>query len=178
MLSVIIPTHNNEEELARTLPALVSAAVSGAMRDVCIYDAGSGDDTVRVAQIAGCTMVDARETAPSQLLDHIRADWLLILPPSARLSSDWVDAVEDHLDSATGAAGAARFRKARDPNLNWWQFWRWPTAPQSGFARGFLISKSQAKAALRGKKQLAEIRVGLACRTLDAKIHLAPKRVG
>ena len=45
MLSVIIPTHDSERALVRTLAALVPGAATGLVSEVLITDAGSRDQT-------------------------------------------------------------------------------------------------------------------------------------
>ena len=60
MLSVVIPTQNSEEGLARTLASLVPAAAEGVVREVVVVDAGSTDGTRVVADAAGCTLIEAR----------------------------------------------------------------------------------------------------------------------
>ncbi|MCC7186898.1 MAG: hypothetical protein IT185_11690, partial [Acidobacteria bacterium] len=54
MLTVVIPTENQERALVATLASLVPGATAGVIREVIVADAGSGDDTARVADIAGC----------------------------------------------------------------------------------------------------------------------------
>ena len=60
MLSVIIPSYNSEEGLARTLASLVSAAAEGIVREVAVADAGSTDGTGAVAEAAGCLFLSKR----------------------------------------------------------------------------------------------------------------------
>ena len=59
MLSVIVPTRNSEEGLARTLSSLVSGAAEGVVREVVVVDDASTDGTRIVADAAGCTLVEA-----------------------------------------------------------------------------------------------------------------------
>ena len=58
MLSVVIPTENSEEGLARTLASLVPAAAEGIVREVVVVDAGSTDGTRVVADAAGCSLAE------------------------------------------------------------------------------------------------------------------------
>lgn len=166
MLSVLIPTHNSENSLAQMLPPLVRHAVSGLVSEVMIIDAGSDDATRRVADMAGCTVIDAREADLPDLVASVRGAWLLVLDPGTQLVGDWPEAIEAHIGSPTGAAGAARFRVARDPNAPWWR--PWPGAGKGPFARGFLISKAQAVTLARPGMALADLPRGVAVRTLAA----------
>ena len=174
MLSLVIPTNNDEDRLAHMLPALVPHAVSGAVSEVAVYDDNSQDQTLRVAEIAGCAVSNAQETPVPAFVDNLRGHWLLLLEPGARLAPGWFDAVEEHAVRVGGGSGAARFRLARDPAHPWWAW----ALPQAGskrpFLRGFLISKRQASALARPGMALADLPRGVAVRTLRAAI-IAPR---
>ena len=169
MLTVIIPTRDDEDRLARMLPGLVRHAVSGAIVEVIVVDRGSTDETVRVAQVAGCTLVDAGAVDVPALAAMARGGWLLVLQAGARPVGDWLDSVRAHLDGRA-PAGAARFRLARDPGVPWWR----RLAPVGGaggpFGRGFLISRGQAAALGRPGMALADLPRGVAARTLPAAL--------
>lgn len=168
MLSVLVPTHNDEDRLAHMLPDLVRHAVSGAVSDVLVLDHGSSDETARVGEIAGCTIIDASKADVSAMLDAARGLWILVLPPGARLVGDWLAAVETHINAPTGAAGAARFRMARDPGLSLRERLFARRGLTGPFARGFLISKAQAQALSRPGMTLDALPRGVAVRTLRA----------
>jgi glycosyltransferase involved in cell wall biosynthesis len=115
MISVVIETKDCEHALAMTLAALVPAAAQGFVREVLVADAGSGDGTRVVADVAGCTIVDGgRERA----LALARADWVLLLTPGVRLETDWFREAARFIDHARrqGAPSrrAASFRHAVD----------------------------------------------------------------
>ena len=168
MLCVLIPTDDDEDPLAQMLPPLVQHAVTGMVSEVMVLDAGSRDETRRVAELAGCTIVDTRQTDLPDWLTAARAPWLLALEPGARLMGEWTQAVQTHVNATAGAVGAARFRVARDANAPWWQ--PWPRAGKGPFARGFLISKTQAMALARPGMALADLPRGVAVRTLSASV--------
>ena len=91
-----------------------------------------------------------------------------LLPPGARLVGDWLAAVETHINAPTGAAGAARFRMARDPGQSFWARLFARRGLTGPFARGFLISKAQAQALSRPGMTLDALPRGVAVRTLRA----------
>lgn len=93
MLSVVIPTRNSEEGLARTLSSLVAGAAEGVVREVIVVDDGSTDGTRIVADAAGCTLVEASGgwcgRVAAGLATARRAPWFLILPPNVFLDGEW-----------------------------------------------------------------------------------------
>ncbi|WP_245479628.1 glycosyltransferase, partial [Hansschlegelia zhihuaiae] len=121
MLSVIIPTRNDERALVPTLASLVPAAANGVVRDVTVADGGSTDATLEVADLAGCNALGGYATRGARLDAAARAargPWLLFLEPGVVLEEGWhreagtvMDAIERAGDAAT--RGAA-FRFALD----------------------------------------------------------------
>lgn len=93
MISVVIPTCNSEEGLARTLSSLVTAAAEGVVREVVVVDSGSTDGTRLVAEAAGCALVDRSGSWGEQIgagVDTMRrSPWLLILPPHVDVDANW-----------------------------------------------------------------------------------------
>lgn len=93
MLSVVIPTRNAEEGLARTLSSLVAAAAEGVVREVIVVDHASTDGTRVVADAAGCTLVDGPADWAGRVAAGVaaarRAPWFLVLPPDVFLEGDW-----------------------------------------------------------------------------------------
>ncbi|MDK9695603.1 MAG: glycosyltransferase [Siculibacillus sp.] len=122
MLSVVIPTQNSEEGLARTLASLVPAAAEGIVREVVVSDAGSSDGTRIVADAAGCSLVDnsggwlTRVTAGVHVAR--RASWFLILAPNVHLERDWYREAASFVERSERAgradANVATFRIAYD----------------------------------------------------------------
>ncbi len=102
MLSVVIPTQDSEEGLARTLASLVSAAAEGVVREVVVADAGSKDGTRIVADAAGCSLVEntggwlARVTAGIHTAR--RAPWFLVMSPNVFLEGDWFHEAASFVD--------------------------------------------------------------------------------
>lgn len=118
MLSVIIPTHESERQVVRTLACLVSGATAGIVREVILADAGSRDETAKVADVAGCRFLSLPGPLGARLNEaaqQARGSWLLFLQPGAVLDPDWVGEVERFLISAgKGTRTAAAFRAQRD----------------------------------------------------------------
>ncbi len=79
--------------MARTLSSLVSAAAEGVVREVVVVDGGSRDGTVRVAEAAGCVLIDGHGSWGDRIAAGIavmrRAPWVLILPPHIDLDATW-----------------------------------------------------------------------------------------
>jgi glycosyltransferase involved in cell wall biosynthesis len=115
MISVVIPTHESERLLLPTLAALVPGALAGLVRDVIVADAGSQDETEKVADVAGCRF----ETIPGSLGARLaaaaalaRAPWLLFLRPGSIPDATWINAVERFVSEGelAGNERAAVFR--------------------------------------------------------------------
>lgn len=168
MLSVLIPTSDDEEPLAQMLPGLVKHAVTGAITEAVVLDQGSADGTQRVADVAGCRFIADAERTLGEVLGELRAPWLLVLEAGARPVGDWIDVVSDHV--AAPDAGAARFRIAADPAAGWWRRLMGPRVPARTFARGFLIAQRQAIALAKPGMTLEDLPRGVAVRTLPAAL--------
>jgi hypothetical protein len=119
MLSVIIATENSERPLLATLAALVPGALAGLVREVIVADAGSRDETAKVADIAGCRLVASAMPIGARLKSAAgtaRAPWLLFLRPGAVPEATWIDEARRFVSDAdrTGAP-AAVFRATAAP---------------------------------------------------------------
>lgn len=109
MISVIVPTLDSARTLPVCLTALVSAAVSGLVKEVLVADAGSRDATLEIAADAGARVV-AGDVAAA--VATAKGDWVLILPPGTRLETGWEAEAAEHIDRHAGKA--ACFRLAFD----------------------------------------------------------------
>ena len=120
MISVIIPTLNEERSLASTLTALVPAAVEGLVRQVVIVDGGSNDQTLAIAEETGAEVVTSAKGRGVQLARGAQAaknDWLLFLHADTVLSDGWMREASlfiDGVNSGERREGAAAFRFALD----------------------------------------------------------------
>jgi hypothetical protein len=119
MLSVIIPTENDERALVPTLAALIPGASAGLIREVIVADAGSTDATADVADLAGAAMLVSRAARGARLKEAARtarAAWLLFLRPNIVLDLTWIAEVARFVEESERDARlerrAAVFRPA------------------------------------------------------------------
>jgi glycosyltransferase involved in cell wall biosynthesis len=120
MLSVIIPTQDSEGVLVPTLAALVPGAAAGVVSEVVAADAGSNDQTVDIADIAGCRVVIGSGSLGSRLdaaARAARAPWLMFLRPDLVLDPTWIVEVSGFVAEAEARGDhepcAAVFRPGR-----------------------------------------------------------------
>ncbi|MET0182637.1 MAG: glycosyltransferase [Caulobacterales bacterium] len=109
MISVVIATLNSAPHLVRALGPLVSGVAEGLVKEAIVADAGSSDDTVKIAEGAGCTIVRGGERAGAGIA---KGDWLLFLKPSVMLEAGWIE--EARRFTQRGRMRAAAFRFALD----------------------------------------------------------------
>jgi glycosyltransferase involved in cell wall biosynthesis len=123
MLSVVIATHNCERALVLTLAPLVAGAAEGVIREVIVTDAGSGDQTAAVADMAGCRLLVSPGSIAVRLgtaIASARAPWLMILRPGVVLDATWTGEVSRFMAESEASAGrdlsAAVFRAVQRGN--------------------------------------------------------------
>jgi glycosyltransferase involved in cell wall biosynthesis len=147
MLSVIIATLDSEPALARMLAALVPGATAGLISEVLVADGGSGDETAKVADVAGCNFVTVEGPLGARLkaaASAARAPWLLFLRPGTILDTPWIGDAARFVGEPLGNARAAIFQLGTSPQPAWRQAWLLLTTAPGGRARpdqGLLISK-------------------------------------
>jgi glycosyltransferase involved in cell wall biosynthesis len=123
MITVILATRDDEEDLAHALAALAPAAMDGIVRDAIVVDDGSRDGTIEVADEAGCRIVHGGGAeALMQAAESARGDWLLFLPPATVMEPGWQGEALGFVDRAVMAGkarrSAATFRLRRpEPGL-------------------------------------------------------------
>jgi cellulose synthase/poly-beta-1,6-N-acetylglucosamine synthase-like glycosyltransferase len=105
VISVVIPTLNDEAVLGRALAPLVPAAVSGLVREVIIADGGSTDATLEIADDAGCRILAGQPQAEERMraaAGKALADWLMLMRPQVQLLPGWEQVVRQHLETRAG----------------------------------------------------------------------------
>jgi hypothetical protein len=124
MLSVIIATNESEQSLVPTLAALVPGAMAGIVREVIVADAGSGDGTAVVADLAGCLFVVTPGPLGARLkaaAASARAPWLLFLRPGSVPDVTWVQETSrfildaERTRRANAQAAVLRYAPAGNP---------------------------------------------------------------
>jgi len=103
MISVIVPTLNDERLLPRCFDSLIAGAVRGVVREVVVADAGSSDATLAIADAVGAHIVHAQNGRAAQYIAGVAAaksDWLLFLHPQTALEQGWDTEVESFIDQA------------------------------------------------------------------------------
>ncbi len=162
MLSVIIETKDQAEELARTLASLVAAAVEGVLRDVTVRDHGSSDLTRQVCEAAGANWLDHGDIGDA--VRKTRCDWILLIAPGARLLDGWTEPVVKHMQTLNSPA---RFARSRAHRLG---FFARIGKSRNALAEGLLIHKRQALALARSGMNSEGLARGLAAKRLLAEI--------
>ena len=116
-ISVIIPTLDSARHLPRALAPLVDGMHEGLIREVIVSDGGSQDETVEIADAAGCTVVSSEPGRARQLLNAVaraKGKWLLILHPQTALARGWTEEVALFLQFNEARKRAATFKLAFD----------------------------------------------------------------
>lgn len=104
MISVIIPTFNDERRLVPTLAALVPGAADGLVVEAIVADGGSTDETAAVADMAGCRMIEGPADAGLRLrraAETARAPWLMFVEPGTVLDEGWTRDVRAFLEQVS-----------------------------------------------------------------------------
>ncbi len=119
-LSIVIPTLNAAGNLAATLTTLVPGVVTGLLREVIVVDGGSSDQTLEIADAAGCSIVTAERGRGAQLAagaSATRGDWIMFLHADTTLDANWehdVAAFIERIENGERPTSAAAFRFALD----------------------------------------------------------------
>ena len=120
MITVVIPTLNEQSTLGSTLASLVPAAVEGLVRQVVVVDGGSSDRTLDIAEGSGADVMRTSCGRGSQLkagAAAARFPWLLFLHADTMLEQGWereAGAFMERVDDGKRPPSAAAFRFALD----------------------------------------------------------------
>ncbi len=124
LLSVIIPTINEEKNLALTLENILYL---GEEVEVVVVDGGSSDETVSVAKEAGATVLQTVPGRAGQLnlgAAHARGEILLFLHADTRLPLGFYHLVCGAMARKNIAAGAFRLAlDSKQKKLYWVAWW-------------------------------------------------------
>ena len=101
MISAVIATLNNEDDLVGALGPLVPASMEGLVRELVVADAGSTDLTLEIAEEAGAVIVQG---GLAEGCRRAKGPWLLILTPQGRLYPTWLNAARGHIERAPDRA--------------------------------------------------------------------------
>lgn len=117
MLSVVIPTRNDERGLVPTLASLVTASADGVLRDVTLADGGSTDATLEIADLSGCSVVGGGASRGARLdaaARRAKGPWLMFVEPGVALERGWHEEVRALIETlerrGEAEARAAVFR--------------------------------------------------------------------
>ncbi|MEZ5995109.1 MAG: TIGR04283 family arsenosugar biosynthesis glycosyltransferase [Hyphomonadaceae bacterium] len=116
-LSVIIPALNAARHLPQTFAPLVRGVAEGLLKEVIIADGGSTDQTLAMADAAGCYIVHSERGRAKQLragAAEARGRWLLFLHADTVLASGWVEETQRFIAAPEARKRAAAFRLAFD----------------------------------------------------------------
>ena len=111
VISVIIPTLNDERRLVPTLAALVAGAADGLIVEAIVADGGSDDGTEAVADVAGCRFVQGPADVGARLAAATagsKAPWLMFVRPGVVLDEGWIREVRGFLDQVNRRGEADR----------------------------------------------------------------------
>ncbi|MGD9816002.1 MAG: glycosyltransferase [Hyphomonadaceae bacterium] len=129
MISVVIPTLDSAAVLPRALAPLVEGAAHGLIKQVIVADGGSHDETLAIADAAGCDVVAAPRGRAKQMRAGAAAakgKWLMFLNADAVLAPGWLPEVERFVGAAASRKRAGVFQLAFDdpsPRLRRAAFW-------------------------------------------------------
>lgn len=100
-LSIIIPAYNAAANLPLCLSSLMPGLEAGLIKEVLVVDGGSSDNTARIADGTGATVLASPQKGRAAQLrhgaDNARGNWLLFLHADTALSRDWAERVQAHI---------------------------------------------------------------------------------
>lgn len=149
MISVIIPTLNSARALPRALSPLVDGVAYGVVKQVIVSDGGSHDETLEIADAAGCDIVAVEGPRAVRMREgaaRAKGGWLLFLPVETALAPGWAGAAERFIAHPNAAYRAGVFKLNYEGDgggsaLAWARFRaRWLKLPYA--EQGLLVSRA------------------------------------
>lgn len=116
-VSVIIPTLDAAAHLRRALAPLGAGATHGLVKQVIVSDGGSQDETVAIAEAAGCDVIVGPRGRGKQMragAAAARAEWLLFLHADTALGPGWIAETERFIAQPGAHMHAGAFTLAFD----------------------------------------------------------------
>lgn len=116
-LSIVIPALNEARRLPQTLAPLVPGVTEGLIKQVIVSDGGSTDETVAIAEAAGCDVVVSETGRARQLragASTAKGKWLLFLHADTVLADGWVRETRSFISAPEARKRAGAFRLAFD----------------------------------------------------------------
>ncbi|WP_026381513.1 glycosyltransferase family protein [Afifella pfennigii] len=163
MLSAVIAQPEEAQHLARSLAALVPAAIEGMVREALVVGDRPSAEMQAVAEEAGAEFIACARMEAA--LKTARGDWLLLMEGGARPVEGWIGEVREFLALSEG--GAARFTPAGSRLQRLSAMFDRPRA----LRRGLLIRREEAVLAARGASCLEALARGRAARRIAARME-------
>lgn len=164
MISVILQCQNQEVKLARSLSALVAGAVEGLVSDVTVLDSGSDDDTMKVADAAGCHYYKAIDI--EIMSKSLRSEWVFLIEPGAKPLSGWIEGLGEHVSIANKSARLSPSKSYRLP------FVKRVLTQKTSLEYGCIMPKRDFVARAKTGSSLADIAKGV--KTIQLKCEIVP----
>ncbi|MBZ8133364.1 hypothetical protein CLD20_08815 [Afifella sp. IM 167] len=163
MISVVLTQPREAHHLARSLAALVPAAVEGLVRDALVLGDSASEEMLAVTEAAG-----AEFFAHHQLADAVRTargDWLLVMEGGARPLDGWMGEVRAFVADADGASAVFTLAGSRLGRLA--HYFSRPPA----LRRGLLIRREEAAEAARSACHIETLARRRGSRRLAARLE-------